>query len=146
MYMEQIIPFSTGMLETGFFNVINVRTKQVFPNHEYIHIYCYQDCVEVDFPGYQSISCSKIGDDGKYKLKLRQDIDFSEWYQTSIFPDGDRIILECMLADGQYVLTLYKSDTKQIIVLNTFWGNRGPKFKVIEPKDIVYWRIIGNQV
>lgn len=120
--MEQIIPFSTGMLETEFFNVIDMRTRRVFPKHQYIHTYCYQDCVEVDFPQNQSISCSRIGDDGKYKLILRQEIEFSEWYQTSIFPDGDRIILECILSDGQCVLTLYKSDTKQIIILNTFWG------------------------
>lgn len=144
--MKQIIPFSPGMLETEFFSVINTRTGRVFPKHNYVHNYCYQDCVEVTFPQEEHIRCSKVGDDGKYKLQLRDDVDFSEWYQTRVFPTGDRIILECILVNGQCVLTLYKSDTKQLIILNTFWGNRGPKFEVIETKDVVYWRIIGNQV
>ena len=144
--MKQIIPFSPAMLDTGFFNVINTRTGRVYPVHNYIHSYCYQDEVVVDFPENEFLRCSKIGDDGRYKLQLREDISFSDWYRTNVIPKGDRIILECDLKDKQRVLTLYKTDTKEFIILNTFWGNRGTKYKVVETEDIVYWRVVGNKL
>lgn len=48
--MTQVIPFSTGMLDTGLFVVLNTETGMLYKNHNYIHNYCYQNLVTIEYP------------------------------------------------------------------------------------------------
>lgn len=58
--MTQVIPFSTGMLDTGLFVVLNTETGMLYKNHNYIHNYCYQNLVTIEYPieqRYLPLSC-----------------------------------------------------------------------------------------
>lgn len=137
--MTQVIPFSTGMLDTGLFVVLNTETGMLYKNHNYIHNYCYQNLVTIEYPNDTRLSCSKNGNNGKYALQLKSDVEYTDFMQTTEFPMGERIIFNCILKQGENVLVTIHENV--LIILNSYYGWHKP-YKTIIKEDVVYWRAI----